>query len=466
MRMASHAASIPPELFENILIHVGDKDRLRSREDPTERREEMKHLSACALTCLYWARLTRERMFERLVLRSAEDLQGLRTLLGASSNDRLCPIASLLQVVVIYHKLGDLPWFHNARGLKKSLTDRLRDIVLHILGPVPSALTDGNTRRSELQPLFHTLPRVLPMTSFCRRYVKVYVENIHFTRPTVLFNLLQDCHLVHLHSIHCKNLTWDDDATPFSPDWQFTDWPNMQVLVSQCKDNTRVAAMALSLPPHEFFLRPHLSSADCSCIIDIIRALSNQSPNEQDGSPDLKIRTISRFDYVRGLTPAALSEESDLAVRWQDDHIYFHWVASQRPGDDGNVRYVTHILMQSLFSDLSDLRAHIKTIDWDAVFVNVRRLPEFRGIVVQCSEWCDEEEWFEALVELVSLMREAWPGVDDFLQFYHGTETDCENTKIALSAVLEGIDRMRELEEADTHSPSDTHDDCNPASDS
>ncbi|KAI0084294.1 hypothetical protein BDY19DRAFT_541316 [Irpex rosettiformis] len=129
-RMSSLGASIPPELFEHILVYVGDEDRLWNGKDPMARREEMKHLSACALTCVYWAQLTRWRMFYRLVLRSAKDINDLR---------------SLLQ---IYYKLGDIPWFHNVSGLVASGADNLDCVFFHVLGPVPPAFMAGNTRRS------------------------------------------------------------------------------------------------------------------------------------------------------------------------------------------------------------------------------------------------------------------------------------------------------------------------------
>ena len=72
-------ANIPPELFENILSFVGDDNRLHLLTEPLDlaaRRGEMKHLSACAATCVYWARLTRWHMFEHIVVQSYKRLCG------------------------------------------------------------------------------------------------------------------------------------------------------------------------------------------------------------------------------------------------------------------------------------------------------------------------------------------------------------------------------------------------------
>ncbi|KAI0091512.1 hypothetical protein BDY19DRAFT_630281 [Irpex rosettiformis] len=164
--MSSLGASIPPELFEHILFYVGDRKRLMLSEDPRARREEMKHLSACALTCVYWAQMTRGRMFDRLILRSAKSISGLQSLLHASPSDRLGSLGTILKELVICYKLGDLLWFYNVPGLVASGANKLHWVDFHILGPVPPAFTAGNTRRSILHPLFFAVPRVMPMTSF------------------------------------------------------------------------------------------------------------------------------------------------------------------------------------------------------------------------------------------------------------------------------------------------------------
>ncbi|KAI0084326.1 hypothetical protein BDY19DRAFT_543212 [Irpex rosettiformis] len=307
--MSSLGASIPPELFEHILFYVGDWDRLEPRGDPTARREEMKRLSACALTCVYWARLTRERMFRRLVLRSAKDISGLRSLLRAFSSDRLDPIGVLLSELVIYYKLGDLLWFYNVPGLVASGANKLHWVAFHVLGPVPAAFTAGNTRRSVLHPLFFAVPRVMPMTPFHKFTVKVYIENIHFTHPTMLYNLLQDCKLLHPWGIACTNLTWDHDstATLSSFGWALAHRSHLQpyytVYPSQCTDNALAAAMARSVPRHESFRRPHLNSTDSSSLVDIIRASWDQDTSATESG----ITSISGFNDVQWYSAARLT---------------------------------------------------------------------------------------------------------------------------------------------------------------
>ena len=125
----SLAASIPPELFKSILVYVGDEERLDNHHifntaSPEHvsavaaRRDEMRHLSAYTLTCVYWAQLTRGRMFECLILRSSKDMAGLLkpeaakqyVLEGLIFRDAILMIALLNRLIgAIRTKYPDLP---------------------------------------------------------------------------------------------------------------------------------------------------------------------------------------------------------------------------------------------------------------------------------------------------------------------------------------------------------------------
>ncbi|KAI0084300.1 hypothetical protein BDY19DRAFT_541908 [Irpex rosettiformis] len=357
-----------------------------------------------------------------------------------------------------------------------------------------------HSRLVTLNGLLHTLcffavPRVMPMTFFHKFTVDVYVEDIHFTHSTMLFNLLQDCKLLHPRDIYCRNLTWDHDPTATLPSFgwvlahrshlQYAHHSHLQyaVYLSQCTDNALAAAMALNVPRHESFRRPHLNTIDSSSLVDIIRASWGQ-----DASAEFEITSLSGFDNVQGCIAAQLAPDCDLAFRWWRNGITFYCIASRRPGDDINIRYATHIIIQPYDNDrLTLFMEQIKTIDWDVLLRSVQKFPDLRGIVIQChymdEEEEEEEEWRKCLVEFVSLLREAWGGVDSYLQLYHDTGDwmDPKWTQIPLSSVLEDIKRTRELEEAamnslgpvnpesnvEAESPaSDSHNDNNLASDS
>ncbi|KAI0084295.1 hypothetical protein BDY19DRAFT_540996 [Irpex rosettiformis] len=291
----------------------------------------------------------------------------------------------------------------------------------------------------------------------------------------MLYNLLQDCKLLHPENVFCRNLTWDHDptATPSSFGWILAHHSHFDSEYSQCTDNALANIMALSVPRHESSRRPHLNTIDSSSLLDIMRASYGQ-----DASARFGIRLISGFDDVQECTAAQLTPDCDLAFQWWHNGIFFYCVTSRHPGDDSNIRYATHVIIMIIIGpapgSFTELMEHIKTIDWDVFLRNVRAFPDLRGIIIQCRCWTDEEEWRECLVGLVPLLRKAWVGVDAVLQIYHNLEI-WRNTKWAqtpLSSVLEDIDRMNEEAAAHPSSnleptlelesgPSDDHHDHN-----
>lgn len=273
--MASIAASMPPELFANTLSFVGDPSRLRPHEDPRARREEMKHLSACASTCVYWAKLIRPRIFAEPVLRSAKDLHGLQSLLRCSSpSTRIDPIKRLIRCPNVFYKLGDYPWFCNLGELEAYRTREWSSVDLHVAGPVPPGFISANTQRAVLHPLFYSVPRVLPMT--IKLDIHLNVENVHFPTPTLLFNLLQDCLLLHPRRMSCRNLTWDRSsiATPFSVGFTLACRQD-HVVASRCTDDALVTAMMQGIPHIPHSLRssvPQLCLTESCHLLDVMRS--------------------------------------------------------------------------------------------------------------------------------------------------------------------------------------------------
>ena len=153
----SLAASIPPELFKNVLAYVGDECLLVNTDmlDTTSpnhvsaiaaRRDEMRHLSACTLTCVYWAQLTREHLFQRLILRSSKDMSGLLSFIHAPQSPRIPPICDILRYLFVYYTLGDQPWFHNLAGpVANRQVSPFLDVCLIITGPATPAFVAAST---------------------------------------------------------------------------------------------------------------------------------------------------------------------------------------------------------------------------------------------------------------------------------------------------------------------------------
>ena len=330
----SLAASIPPELFRDILAYVGDEARLgfdkylrfSSSLDPDARREEMKHLSACASTCVYWAQLTRERMFEHLILRSSKDMYGLLSLLRAPQSPRIPPICNILGDLYVYYTLGDHPWFHNLAGLPSRY--RISNLVwlkLYITGPATPAFVTASTRGSMLHPSFFAVPRVLPVMfpKSCNFFIDI--ENIHLPNPTVLFTLLQDCLSLRPRRINCANLTWDQDpvlqTTPSSIGLKYACRTAGIYFstVSECTDNTLVVAMLESVPHHEFFQRrqgPHLDPLETSFLFDVMRTTwSGLSP---------KLERTKTFAILLNSDPGSIQEKVKVRLPTGMAHSWKH----------------------------------------------------------------------------------------------------------------------------------------------
>ena len=82
-------ATIPPELFKVILFYVckhaiGLLDPLLAMPN---RKEAVRDITVCSLTCLYWARIYREAIFDRISIKSYEDLRAFPSLVVERAKD-------------------------------------------------------------------------------------------------------------------------------------------------------------------------------------------------------------------------------------------------------------------------------------------------------------------------------------------------------------------------------------------
>ncbi|KAI0084331.1 hypothetical protein BDY19DRAFT_543703 [Irpex rosettiformis] len=213
---------------------------------------------------------------------------------------------------------------------------------------------------------------------------------------------------------------------------------------SQCTDNALAGIMVLSDPRHEYSRRPHLSTTDSSSLLDVVRASRGS-----DASAGFGMRSVSGFDDIQWYSAARLTPDCDLAFIWWKNNISFYCIASRRPGDDSNIRYPTHIIMQTNLRNLTEFRKEIEVIDWGAFLRSAQKFPDLRGIVLQYRIYGYYRKWRKCLMELVPLLREAWAGVDAVLQIYRniGDWRNAKWVRIPLSTVLGDVERTRELKE-------------------
>ena len=200
----------------------------------------MKNLSACASTCVYWAQLIRPRIFSEPVLRSAKDLRDFQSLLRGSV------------------------W--SARiGWRGSSCRWPRSSWIHLF--------QYSTTRIASSILF-VPERVLPMAT--KLDIHLYVENICFPTPALLFNLLQDCLPLHPRRMSCRNLTWDHNllVTPVTIGFTLACRQD-HVVASGCTDDALVAAMVQGIRHTPHSLRrpiPQLSLPESFHLLDVMRS--------------------------------------------------------------------------------------------------------------------------------------------------------------------------------------------------
>lgn len=474
--MTSIGAIVPPELFANILSFVGDEVRLCPREDPTDRREEMKHLSACALTCVYWAQLTRPHMFSEPVLRSADDLHRLHSFLRASVSERIEPIGRFIRRPSVFYKLGDHLWFYHLGRLKASGAHELLGMTLHINGPVPPEFMFSNTQRPILHPLFYSSPRVLPIPTNLN--LDLYVENLHFTTPAILFNLLQDCLLLHPQSIYCEGLTWDDSLTIASPSSIGFTIASRQdyVTTSGCTNSALVAAMVQSIsytPNSHRRPVPQLCSTDSSHLLDVMCATQGATPGEfrmhsfpraylNRGQVHPRLQTIEGTVYFYATIARVLGIENsvgrDLYLGWTSTFngtaFQFYGVAS-RDGLDTQIHYMARIVVDlRSFGSHNQFMVGMRAVDWVRFVHSTRKFPHLREIDIVLYDWPYGQGSRESLAELVAHLLEVSPELSSIPKLYSDDTRagDVGWTSIELETVLKEIDMTRQVRFLDKNS--------------
>lgn len=152
----SLAATIPPELFANILGHVTVPSGTNRKD---ARAQAQRLMSTCARVCRYWSQVCRPRLFHSITLHSENDPDRLAALLEAPAAGGLDPIATLIHAIVAVPKLakaqGDIPvfpWLHliplrilpklpsRGKGVKWSIDVRLDYRLLALFLPLQGVL--------------------------------------------------------------------------------------------------------------------------------------------------------------------------------------------------------------------------------------------------------------------------------------------------------------------------------------
>ncbi len=286
----SLATTIPPELLSKIVHLAGEEALLYDEDDDgdnepnalyfADRRGGMRHLSSCSLTCVYWAKVARPRMYRILVLRCVQDIYDLLSLFHASHahlGTRGIPsISQCLQHLVVEHELGNWVWFHNILQLLKIQVEHQRYTSLRLDVHVDGHNFPSKKRaksRPALHPLFLSMPRPIPIPPLSYKSMRLTLQDTALANISELRNLVQDFNLKsaewhkeeewiltrawswYTDKIYCKNVTWGPDSSPkdhsdivssadlttIIVDVHGAELPGPSALSSGCTDNVATA---------------------------------------------------------------------------------------------------------------------------------------------------------------------------------------------------------------------------------
>lgn len=286
----SLATTIPPELLSKIVHLAGEEALLYDEDDGDEnepntlyfadRRGGMRHLSSCSLTCVYWAKVARPRMYRIMVLRSVQDIHDLLSIFHASHahlGTRGIPsISQCLQHLVVEHELGNWVWFHNILQLLKVQVEHqpytsLR-LDVHVDGHNFPSKKRAKSRPAR-HPLYLSMPRPIPIPPLSYKSMRLTLQDTALANISELRNLVQDFNLKsaewhkeeewiltrawpwYTDKIYCKNVTWGPDSsqkhrsaivssadlTTIIADAHGAELPGPSAFASGCTDNVATA---------------------------------------------------------------------------------------------------------------------------------------------------------------------------------------------------------------------------------
>ena len=192
------SSRIPQELFINILNYIDAE----SFVGVPSRSPDTFHLSSCSLVCRYWGRMTRRKLFSRIVFRSAKDVDRLGALISSASSisSSMDSIATLVQHIFIELD-GHGPWLHRIPLLiSPRRTSRSIKIALNI-----HHMRGGDERSGTMSTLHFGLPHNLP--SYFSPITAIFLGKRHFHDGVQLMKIL--CSLPALEEIFMEDIKWN-----------------------------------------------------------------------------------------------------------------------------------------------------------------------------------------------------------------------------------------------------------------
>ncbi|KAF7797876.1 hypothetical protein EIP86_009082 [Pleurotus ostreatoroseus] len=172
------AKSIPQEIFELILAQ------------DTELRHDKRTLSQCGQVCRFWSTHCRPRLFERVHLRTRQDVLDFRSFI----HNPTCLFLPYVKATLIQpDDLASFDWIHILSPLRDGCP-----FELWLAGPLPS-------RWKSFRSIHQAFP--LPLPRNCSRNIcTLHLRNIFFRRFTDLVALVVE--LPDLEKFQCEKVSW------------------------------------------------------------------------------------------------------------------------------------------------------------------------------------------------------------------------------------------------------------------
>lgn len=207
------AANIPPELFDNILSHIG-ADLIVHGGELSFWRTAIRHLTTCSLVCVYWSNICRPRIFERVWIKNLDSFRSFLQLVLRTPSG-FTPISHYLRNANLIQHVEDKPWIHLLQ---------MQPSFLQILQPATIRFTlDGFSRRPINNFQLQNNARVTPSHFFagiprsllpsCYRCHTLTIKDLHFDSVRSFKQLLRRFTFRTLHglvwpSLDLINVSW------------------------------------------------------------------------------------------------------------------------------------------------------------------------------------------------------------------------------------------------------------------
>ncbi|KAJ3542136.1 hypothetical protein NM688_g6002 [Phlebia brevispora] len=201
-------ADIPIEVVQRIAKTLSIDGQ--SRPGPATHKRD---LGACALMCREWAPVCQAKIFNRITLRSAEDVRQLLCFL----RDPTSRISRYIRDLCIpSQNMNTMPWIHHIPSLYPYLPHLPRELHGHANIDKPTTVSLQGPllpSRGPLRSIHQALPRTAP--SYSNHIGKLCLSNLHFRRFSDLADLVGE--MPHLHYLDCDSLTSNSTPLPKPP---------------------------------------------------------------------------------------------------------------------------------------------------------------------------------------------------------------------------------------------------------